>query len=74
MHPSRPSPNGPRRSGKRREARGDCLLLHSVYDKNSGNGVDEGNLWGDYFYAEALLRRARPEWVPYWYPSNGRER
>ncbi|TRY17891.1 glucuronyl hydrolase [Tessaracoccus rhinocerotis] len=51
----------------------DCLLLHSVYDKNGGKGVDEGNLWGDYFYAEALLRRTRPEWVSYWHPLEGKE-
>lgn len=47
----------------------DCLLLHGVYDKNSGKGVDEGTLWGDYFYAEALLRDAQPDWVPFWHPG-----
>ncbi|GAB3813624.1 glycoside hydrolase family 88 protein [Tessaracoccus terricola] len=51
----------------------DCLLLHSVYDKNSGKGVDEGNLWGDYFYAEALLRQLDPDWVPYWLPAERKE-
>lgn len=44
----------------------DALLLHGVYDLPKGNGVDEGTLWGDYFYLEALTRRARPEWRPYW--------
>ncbi|QAY70268.1 glycoside hydrolase family 88 protein [Xylanimonas protaetiae] len=44
----------------------DALLLHSVYDAPKGNGVDEGSLWGDYFYLEALVRHARPEWVRYW--------
>ncbi len=47
----------------------DCLLQHGVYDKNRGKGVDEGNLWGDYFYLEALLRVERPDWVPYWLPA-----
>lgn len=47
----------------------DCLLLHGVYAKPEGKGVDEGNLWGDYFYAEALLRRVNPDWVSYWHPS-----
>ena len=44
----------------------DALLLHGVYDLPKGVGVDEGTLWGDYFYLEALLRRARPDWAPYW--------
>ncbi|MFB7892068.1 glycoside hydrolase family 88 protein [Microbacterium sp. NPDC056044] len=44
----------------------DALILHSVYDLPKGNGVDEGTLWGDYFYFEALMRVARPEWRKYW--------
>lgn len=44
----------------------DALLLHSVYDAPKGNGVDEGSLWGDYFYLEALVRHARPDWERYW--------
>lgn len=28
-------------------------------------GIDEANLWGDYFYMEALTRRTR-RWQPYW--------
>ncbi len=43
-----------------------ALLLHGVYDWNSDAGVDEGNLWGDYFYLEALIRTARPDWTLYW--------
>ncbi len=43
-----------------------ALLLHGVYNKPRGHGVDEGNLWGDYFYLEALARAARPGWRPYW--------
>ena len=34
----------------------DALLLHGTYSKPHGNGVDEANLWGDYFYLEALAR------------------
>ncbi|MDO8942825.1 MAG: glycoside hydrolase family 88 protein, partial [Desulfobacterales bacterium] len=41
-------------------------ILHGVYSKPGGNGVDEANLWGDYFYAEALMRLARPAWQIYW--------
>ncbi|MFG6503050.1 glycoside hydrolase family 88 protein [Microbacterium sp. P05] len=44
----------------------DALLLHSVYDLPKNVGVDEGSLWGDYFYLEALTRVMKPEWTPYW--------
>lgn len=43
-----------------------ALLLHGVYDKPKDVGVDEANLWGDYFYLEALTRAVRPEWTLYW--------
>jgi unsaturated chondroitin disaccharide hydrolase len=43
-----------------------ALLLHGVYDKPKNVGVDEGTLWGDYFYLEALSRRLRPDWRSYW--------
>lgn len=36
------------------------LLLHAVYDKPSGKGVDECCVWGDYFYMELLSRLAGP--------------
>lgn len=45
------------------------VLPHSVYHRHIGLGVDEGSLWGDYFYMEALLRRVKPGWVSYWHPS-----
>lgn len=41
-------------------------ILHGVYSKPGGNGVDEANLWGDYFYVEALMRLAHPDWEIYW--------
>ena len=44
----------------------DALLLHSVYDLPKKVGVDEGTLWGDYFYLEALTRVALPGWKPFW--------
>jgi unsaturated chondroitin disaccharide hydrolase len=43
-----------------------ALLLQGVYSKPHGKGVNEGNLWGDYFYLEALMRLAKPDWKPYW--------
>lgn len=44
----------------------DALILHGVYDKPKGVGVDEGNLWGDYFYLEALTRATVPGWAGPW--------
>jgi len=44
----------------------EALLRHGVYDLPKSIGVDEGTLWGDYFYLEALVRRTRPEWNRYW--------
>ena len=47
------------------------LLLHGVYGKNSpyntcpDGGVDECNVWGDYFWLE-LLTRISKDWIPYW--------
>jgi unsaturated chondroitin disaccharide hydrolase len=46
--------------------RSNALLLHGVYDMPKRVGVDEANLWGDYFYAEALMRVSNPDWSPYW--------
>ncbi|MGT2742146.1 glycoside hydrolase family 88 protein [Streptococcus plurextorum] len=46
-------------------APGRPLLLHGVYSWHSGKGVDEGNLWGDYYYLEALLRFYK-DWELYW--------
>lgn len=44
---------------------GSPILLHGVYSWHSGKGVDEGNIWGDYFYMEALMRCLK-QWEPYW--------
>ncbi|MGV8964995.1 MAG: glycoside hydrolase family 88 protein [Cellulomonas sp.] len=44
----------------------DALLLHGIYDKPKSIGIDEGTLWGDYFYLEALTRAVTPAWIPYW--------
>ncbi len=43
-----------------------ALLLHGVYDWPGAVGVDEGTLWGDYFYLEALARAVLPERTLYW--------
>ena len=43
----------------------DGLLLHGVYNYPRGMGIDTQNLWGDYFYLEALVR-LKKQWNPYW--------
>ena len=46
-------------------------LLHGVYGKKTpyndciDHGIDECNLWGDYYYLEGLVRLSR-DWNPYW--------
>lgn len=42
------------------------LLQHGVYAFSVGKGIDEPNLWGDYFYFEALVRLANAKWNRYW--------
>lgn len=42
------------------------LLQHGVYAHAEGKGIDEPNLWGDYFYFEALMRLSNPAWNKYW--------
>ncbi|MCI6886830.1 MAG: glycoside hydrolase family 88 protein [Lachnospiraceae bacterium] len=44
---------------------GNPVLLHGVYSWHSGKGVDEGNIWGDYYYLEALIRFYK-DWNLYW--------
>ncbi|WP_025082453.1 glycoside hydrolase family 88 protein, partial [Latilactobacillus fuchuensis] len=44
----------------------DGLLKHGVYSYASSKGIDEANLWGDYFYMEALMRLYNPDWGTYW--------
>lgn len=41
------------------------ILLHAVYGKPLGNGIDECCIWGDYYYFEALVRVYK-NWKPYW--------
>ncbi len=48
------------------EPTSNALILHGVYDKPKAVGVDEGTLWGDYFYLEALTRATHPGWVSPW--------
>jgi ABC-type transport system involved in cytochrome bd biosynthesis fused ATPase/permease subunit len=41
------------------------LLLHAVYSKPNNVGIDEMNIWGCYFYMEAL-KRMKNGWNLYW--------
>lgn len=46
-------------------------LLHGVYGRKTpyndciDHGINECNLWGDYYYVEALTRLSK-DWHPYW--------
>lgn len=42
----------------------DGLLREGVYNFGRNIGINEPNLWGDYFYFEALVRLSRV-WTPY---------
>jgi len=44
-----------------------AVLQHGVYHRGRNHGVDEANLWGDFFFIEALARVAHG-WTPYWHP------
>lgn len=52
-------------------AKSNGQLLHGVYGIKTpyndciNHGVDECNLWGDYYYVEALTRLQK-QWNPYW--------
>lgn len=43
----------------------DGILLEGVYNYGRNMGINVPNLWGDYFYFEALIRLSRT-WAPYW--------
>lgn len=49
----------------------DGQLLHGVYGRKTpyndciDHGIDECNLWGDYYYLEGLIRLSK-DWNPYW--------
>jgi unsaturated chondroitin disaccharide hydrolase len=42
------------------------LLMHGVYAYPQGKGIDEPNIFGDYFYFALLMQLARSEWQGYW--------
>ncbi len=42
------------------------LLNSGVYSWHSGRGIDEANIWGDYYYLEALYRLYANRWNSYW--------
>jgi unsaturated chondroitin disaccharide hydrolase len=55
-----------RNYSKPEDPNSNALLTQGVYSKPHGKGINESNLWGDYFYLEALMRVTRPDWIPYW--------
>ncbi len=47
------------------EPKSNGLLLHGAYNARKSIGADECNIWGDYFYMEALVR-LKKRWNIYW--------
>lgn len=44
----------------------DGILMHGVYSWQHNKGIDECNLWGDYFFMEALMRLYKEDFGGYW--------
>lgn len=44
----------------------DGILMHGVYSWHNSKGIDECNLWGDYFFMEALMRLYKKDFKIYW--------
>lgn len=44
----------------------DGVLMHGVYSWHNNKGVDECNLWGDYFFMEALMRLYKVDLKMFW--------
>ncbi|MGX6592300.1 glycoside hydrolase family 88 protein [Cetobacterium ceti] len=42
------------------------LLTQAVYSIPHNSGVNECNIWGDYYFLEALVRIMKPDWKKYW--------
>ena len=47
------------------ESDSEALLLHGTYAVHANRGIDEGTIWGDYYYLEALIRFYK-DWDLYW--------
>lgn len=46
--------------------RSNGILKAAVYSMNHDNGVDECNIWGDYYYMEALMRLKNEDYISCW--------
>lgn len=42
------------------------IIKHGVYTKPGKRGIDECMIWGDYYYAEALMRIINPQRISCW--------
>ncbi len=42
------------------------ILKHATYSMSDMRGVDECNIWGDYYFMEALMRYTNMSWNSYW--------
>ena len=43
----------------------DAILTDAMYSRPAGH-QPEANIWGDYYYMEALMRLMNPDWEMYW--------
>jgi len=44
----------------------DGLICHVTAALPQGSGIDGIGAYGDYYYLEALMRFAHPDWEKYW--------
>lgn len=49
----------------RHDPKSNGILLHGVYAKPQGTGIDECCIWGDYYYFEGLVRVYK-DWQLFW--------
>ena len=43
-----------------------AILAHGTGSVPHGQGINASQIWGDYYYMEALVRLYKPDWVQYW--------
>ncbi len=52
-------------TARRLDFKTNIILTDAMYSKPAGHKA-EANIWGDYFYTEAVYRMLNPDWKMYW--------
>lgn len=52
-------------TSRRLDFESNVVLTDAMYSRPAGH-EPEGNIWGDYFYMEAVMRTINPDWEMYW--------